>query len=43
VLGRFSEPREQVRELIEAAVSETERLVERIAAEEEDQLGEVMA
>ena len=43
VLGRFSETREQVRELIEAAVTETERLVERIAAEEEDPLGEVMA
>jgi PTH1 family peptidyl-tRNA hydrolase len=43
VLGRFSEPREQVRGLIEAAVSETEGLVERIAAEEGDQLGEVMA
>lgn len=33
VLGRFSEDREQVAELIEAAATETERLIERIAAE----------
>ncbi len=43
VLGRFSEPPEEVRGLIEAAVAEAERLVERIAAEEEDPLGEVMS
>lgn len=32
VLGRFSEPDEEVRALIEAAADETERLVERIAS-----------
>lgn len=34
VLGRFSEPREQVAELIAAAADEAERLVDRIAAGE---------
>lgn len=34
VLGRFSEPEEEVRRLIEAAADETERLIERIAADE---------
>jgi PTH1 family peptidyl-tRNA hydrolase len=34
VLGRFSEPREQVAELIVRAAEEAERLVERIAAAE---------
>ena len=32
VLGRFREPREEVQALIEEAASETERLVERLAA-----------
>jgi PTH1 family peptidyl-tRNA hydrolase len=35
VLSRFREPREQVSELIERAVDEAERLVERIAARKE--------
>jgi peptidyl-tRNA hydrolase, PTH1 family len=34
VLGRFSEPEDEVRELIERAADETERLVERIAGDE---------
>lgn len=34
VLGKFSESREQVEELIDDAARETERLVERIAAGE---------
>jgi PTH1 family peptidyl-tRNA hydrolase len=33
VLGRFSEDRDSVRELIDAAAAETERLIERLAAE----------
>lgn len=33
VLGRFSEPEGEVRALIEAAAEETERLLERIAAD----------
>ena len=37
VLGRFSEDREQVRGLIDAAVAETERLIESISAEERSQ------
>jgi PTH1 family peptidyl-tRNA hydrolase len=41
VLGRFSEPDEQVRELIDDAVRATERLVEQIAEEESDPIGEV--
>jgi PTH1 family peptidyl-tRNA hydrolase len=41
VLGRFSEPDEQVRELISDAARETERLVEQIAEEESDPIGEV--
>lgn len=34
VLGRFSEPEDEVRALVGAAADETERLVERIAADE---------
>ncbi len=41
VLGRFSEPAEQVRELIDDAARATERLVEQIAEEESDPIGEV--
>jgi PTH1 family peptidyl-tRNA hydrolase len=41
VLGRFSEPDDQVRELIADAAKETERLVEQIAEEESDPIGEV--
>ncbi|MEA2386636.1 MAG: peptidyl-tRNA hydrolase, family [Thermoleophilaceae bacterium] len=41
VLGRFSESDEQVRELIDDAVRATERLVEQIADEESDPIGEV--
>lgn len=33
VLGRFSEPKAEVRALVDAAAAETERLVERIASE----------
>jgi PTH1 family peptidyl-tRNA hydrolase len=36
VLGRFREPREQVEELVAEAATETERLVERLAAPAED-------
>jgi PTH1 family peptidyl-tRNA hydrolase len=42
VLGRFAEPDEEVRELIAAAASETERLVERICEETGDPIGEVI-
>jgi len=42
VLGRFSEPAAQVRELVAAAASETERLVERVVEESEDPIGEVI-
>lgn len=42
VLGRFSEPAEQVRELIDDAAREAERLIERIAEEQGDPLGEVI-
>lgn len=35
VLGRFSEDRDQVRELIDSAVTETERLIEQIISEPE--------
>jgi peptidyl-tRNA hydrolase, PTH1 family len=41
VLGRFSEPDEDVRALIEAAADETESLVERIVEQEADPIGEV--
>jgi PTH1 family peptidyl-tRNA hydrolase len=41
VLGRFSEPDEQVRELIDDAARATERLVEQIDDEESDPIGEV--
>jgi PTH1 family peptidyl-tRNA hydrolase len=37
VLGRFREPREEVRTLIEESATEAERLVERIAAGETDE------
>jgi PTH1 family peptidyl-tRNA hydrolase len=37
VLGRFREPREEVRALIEESAAEAERLVERIAAGETDE------
>ena len=40
VLGRFSESDDEVRDLISHAAHETERLVERIADEEADPLGE---
>jgi PTH1 family peptidyl-tRNA hydrolase len=40
VLGRFSESDDEVRDLISHAARETERLVERIADEEADPLGE---
>jgi PTH1 family peptidyl-tRNA hydrolase len=41
VLGRFSEPADAVSELIDDAARVTERLVEQIADEESDPLGEV--
>jgi PTH1 family peptidyl-tRNA hydrolase len=41
VLGRFAEPDEQVRELIDDAARATERLVEQIAEDESDPIGEV--
>ena len=40
VLSRFREPREQVRELIDRAAGEAERLVERIGAGEAETAGE---
>ena len=43
VLGRFSEPAEEVRDLIDEAADETERLIEQIAGEAEDLIGEVIA
>ena len=42
VLGRFSEPDAQVRELIDDAARETDRLVHQIASEESDPIGEVL-
>lgn len=42
VLGRFSEPDEQVRELVSDAAKETEQLVEQIAEEDSDPIGEVL-
>jgi PTH1 family peptidyl-tRNA hydrolase len=42
VLGRFSEPDDQVRELIDDAARATERLVEQIADEDSDPIGEVL-
>ena len=41
VLSRFRESRDEVRELIERAASEAERLVERIAAGEATAAGEI--
>ena len=40
--SRFSEPDDEVLELIERAAEETERLVEEIAYEDSDPLGEVI-
>jgi PTH1 family peptidyl-tRNA hydrolase len=37
VLGRFAEPEPEVRALIESAADETERLIERIAADDPDE------
>ena len=37
VLGRFSEPEREVRDLIDRAASEAERLVERLASEGDDE------
>jgi PTH1 family peptidyl-tRNA hydrolase len=42
VLGRFGEPAERVRELIDDAATMAERLVEQIADEESDPIGEVL-
>ncbi len=42
VLGRFAEPDQQVRELIDRAADEAERVVLEIASEEADPLGEVI-
>ena len=42
VLGRFTESPDEVRELIDDAAHETERLVEQIADEESDPIGEVL-
>jgi PTH1 family peptidyl-tRNA hydrolase len=42
VLGRFAEPAEQVAELVSGAADEAERLVERIADEDSDPIGEVI-
>lgn len=42
VLGRFAEPADEVRGLIERAADEAEQLVERISEEESDPIGEVI-
>lgn len=42
VLGRFAEPEDRVRELISDAADEAEHLIEQIADDERDPLGEVM-
>jgi PTH1 family peptidyl-tRNA hydrolase len=42
VLARFAEPDDRVRELIDRAADEAERLIREIAAEEADPLGEVI-
>jgi peptidyl-tRNA hydrolase, PTH1 family len=42
VLSRFDEPQAQVRELIERAADEAERLVDRITAESSDPMGELI-
>jgi PTH1 family peptidyl-tRNA hydrolase len=42
VLGRFAEPEKRVRELISDAADEAEHLIEQIADDERDPLGEVM-
>ena len=42
VLSHFREPEEQVRELIEDAADEAERLVDQIVAESSDPMGEVI-
>jgi peptidyl-tRNA hydrolase, PTH1 family len=42
VLARFAEPDDRVRELIDRAADQAERLIREIAAEEADPLGEVI-
>jgi peptidyl-tRNA hydrolase, PTH1 family len=42
VLSRFAEPEEEVRELIDRAADEAERLVDQIVAESSDPMGEVI-
>jgi PTH1 family peptidyl-tRNA hydrolase len=42
VLSRFEQPEDDVRNLIERAADETERLVREIAEEDADPLGEVL-
>ena len=42
VLGRFAEGRDEVAELVSSAADEAERLVEQIAEEEADPIGEVI-
>jgi peptidyl-tRNA hydrolase, PTH1 family len=42
VLSRFREPQDEVRELIGRATDEAERLIEQIAEESADPLGEVI-
>jgi peptidyl-tRNA hydrolase, PTH1 family len=42
VLSRFAEPEEEVRELIQRAAHEAERLVDQIVAESSDPMGEVI-
>jgi peptidyl-tRNA hydrolase, PTH1 family len=42
VLGRFTESEEEVRELVSRAADEAERLVEQIAQEQSDPIGEVI-
>lgn len=42
VLSRFAEPEDEVRQLIERAAGETERLAQEISGEASDPLGEVL-
>jgi PTH1 family peptidyl-tRNA hydrolase len=42
VLSRFEEPEDEVREIVDRAADEVERLVREIAEEEADPLGEVI-
>jgi len=42
VLSRFEEPRDDVRELVERAADEIERLIREVSEEDADPIGEVI-